>query len=511
MSLSSKVKSLNELALILQKLKTEGKKIIHCHGVFDLIHPGHIRHFHAAKLLGDVLVVTITRDEHVNKGPGRPVFTDVLRAEIIAALEFVDYVAINHWSNAVETIKKLKPHVYVKGKDYADAEKDETRGIILEREAIESVGGKVHFTDEITFSSSALLNEYFGAYPESVKNFLRAFKQKYPPDKVVEKLKDLKDTKALLIGETILDEYHFVDPIGKPPKGTHIAAKLLSEEIYAGGILACANNMADFCGCVELVTAIGKRDNKEELIREKLRPNILPNFFYYEQAPTIVKRRFLDPVYFSKLFEIYVCDDSLAVELEDKIGNYIADVLKKRNYDLVFILDYGHGLLTPKLINLLCSSNAFLTVNAQTNTANLGFNPITKYSRANYFCLDYKELRLAFADKHSDLEKLIEKLGQRVSFPGAICVTLGPRGAVIYNPEDRTTFNIPVLSQSIIDTTGAGDAFFSVTAPCVAKGFPPELAGFIGNAVGALAVTVVGNREPVEAAQLLRFITTLLK
>jgi len=237
----------------------------------------------------------------------------------------------------------------------------------------------------------------------------------------------------------------------------------------------------------------------------------LPKFFYYGQAPTIVKRRFLDSAYFNKLFEIYVCDDSLAIELEDKIGDYIADVLQKRNYDLVLILDYGHGLLTYKLINLLCSNNIFLAVNAQTNAANMGFNPITKYRRANYFCLDIPELRLAFQDKHSDLEKLIEKLAQSISLPGAICVTLGPHGAIAYNPEDKTIFNIPVLSQNIVDTTGAGDAFFSITAPCVAKGLPSDLVGFIGNAAGALAVTIVGNREPVGTAQLLKFITALLK
>jgi len=509
MSLNPKVKSLDELAMILQKLKIEGKKIIHCQGVFDLIHLGHIRHLEAAKALGDILVVTVTTDKYVDKGPGRPVFTQELRAESIAALECVNYVAINAWPTAVETIRRLRPDIFVYGNEYMQKAEDETR--VSEYEAVESVGGMIHFTDEITFSSSALLNEYFGIYPEPVNNFLKTFKQKYPADQVIERLKGLKNIKALLIGETILDEYHFVDPIGKPPKGTHIAAKLLSEEVHAGGILACANNLAGLCDHVELITAIGKRDNKEKLIRGKLRPNILPRFFYYGRAPTIIKRRFLDPAFFNKLFEIYVCDDSLAIELEDKIGSYIADVLQKRNYDLVLVLDYGHGLLTPKLINLFCSSHVFLAVNAQTNTANMGFNPITKYFRANYFCLDDKELRLAFQDKHSDLEKLIEKLGQKVSLPGAVCVTLGSRGAIAHNPEDKTIFSIPVLSQKIIDTTGAGDAFLAITAPCVARGFPSELVGFIGNAAGALAVTIVGNREPVTTEAFLNFVKTLLK
>src|SRR3989344_295729 len=246
MALSQKVKNLDELALILQKLKSDGKKIIHCHGVFDLMHPGHVRHFHAAKVLGDVLVVTITPDKYVNKGPGRPVFTEELRTESIAALECVNYVAINLWPKAVETIKILRPDVYVKGGDYAEADKDETRGIYLEREAVESVGGRIHFTDEITFSSSSLINEYFEVYPEPVKNFLKNFRERYSALRVIEQLKGLKKLRVLLIGETILDEYHYVAAIGKPPKGDHIAAEIIGEEVHAGGVLACANHVANF-------------------------------------------------------------------------------------------------------------------------------------------------------------------------------------------------------------------------------------------------------------------------
>ena len=113
-SARAKVKTLAELATITVQLRAAGKTVAHCHGVFDLVHPGHIRHFEAASRLGDVLIVTVTRDEFVNKGPGRPVFPEQLRAESIAALGCVDYVAINKWPTAVETIALIKPDVYVK-------------------------------------------------------------------------------------------------------------------------------------------------------------------------------------------------------------------------------------------------------------------------------------------------------------------------------------------------------------------------------------------------------------
>jgi len=92
-----KIVPLDELAQIVSQLKAEGKKVVHCHGVFDLLHPGHILHFQAARGLGDILVVTITRDAYVDKGPGRPVFKERLRAESLAALEVIDYVAFNDW------------------------------------------------------------------------------------------------------------------------------------------------------------------------------------------------------------------------------------------------------------------------------------------------------------------------------------------------------------------------------------------------------------------------------
>ena len=98
--IEKKILTLDELAKVIQDLKSKGKTVVQCHGVFDLLHPGHIRHFVAAHEQGDILVATVTQDEHVGKGPGRPVFDQRLRAESIAALEPVDYVAINKWLDA---------------------------------------------------------------------------------------------------------------------------------------------------------------------------------------------------------------------------------------------------------------------------------------------------------------------------------------------------------------------------------------------------------------------------
>ena len=155
-----KIVELEELGKILQDLKSKGKKIVLCHGCFDLMHPGHIKYFQASSKMGDVLIVTVTPDIYVDKGPDRPVFNQYLRADSIAALECVDYVAINKWPTAEETLRLLKPDIYVKGQEFKDLE-DKTGKLQNEYEIIQEIGSQVKFTDEIVFSSTDLLNKHF--------------------------------------------------------------------------------------------------------------------------------------------------------------------------------------------------------------------------------------------------------------------------------------------------------------------------------------------------------------
>ena len=155
-----RVVELNILPEELKKLKQAGKKIVLCHGCFDLMHPGHIKHFQAAKKMGNILVITISPDRYVDKGTGRPVFDQVLRAESIAALECVDYVAINKWPTAEETLRFLRPDLYVKGQEFNNF-KDKTGKLQKENEAAKELGIKISFTHEIVFSSTELIKKHF--------------------------------------------------------------------------------------------------------------------------------------------------------------------------------------------------------------------------------------------------------------------------------------------------------------------------------------------------------------
>lgn len=507
-AIRAKIKTIAELAEISARLRGEGKRIVLCHGVYDLLHPGHLRHLEAARAEGDVLFVTLTRDEWVGKGPGRPVFNQRLRAETLAALQAVDYVAVNEWKIADETIRRLKPHVYAKGSDYKDREKDVTGGIHKEEAAIEAVGGRIHFTDEITFSSTELLNEHFGVYPDEAQNFLKEFRTRHTLERVGEALEQVKGMKVLVIGDTIVDEYTYCQAMGKSPKETIVSTRYVSEERFAGGILACANHVAGYCRDVDLVTVLGLQEPHEEFIRKHLKPNVEPTFFWREDARTIVKRRFVDPAFLTKMFEMsHLTDTPLPKAAEASVADHLTKTLSR--YDLVLVADYGHGFLSRALVELLSRKSKFLAVNTQTNSANVGYNLITKYPRVDYICIDEPEMRLAAADKYGPIEPVVTRVaGQTKNRRTA--VTRGHLGCLMHD-QGLGFFEVPVFSTRIVDRVGAGDAFLSITAPLAATGIPAELLGFMGNAAGALKVTIVCNRTAVEPVPLMKFMTALLK
>lgn len=154
-------KTLSLLELASLRDRSPGRKLVQCHGVFDVLHIGHLYYFESARSLGDVLIVTITHDRFVRKGPGRPRFPVATRLKMIAALELVDFVSVSDFATASESIRTLRPDFYVKGPDYRDKESDLSRGIFEEEAAVISVGGELRFTSDRTESSSKLIQEFF--------------------------------------------------------------------------------------------------------------------------------------------------------------------------------------------------------------------------------------------------------------------------------------------------------------------------------------------------------------
>lgn len=504
----SKVKGIEQLAEVLASVRAEGRKVVHCHGVFDLLHVGHIRHFEKAKEMGDVLVVTTTPDKFVNKGPGRPVFNQDLRAEAIAALDCVDHVAINQWPMATETIRLLRPDFYVKGMEYQDADQDRTGGIVQEEQAVESIGGKLVFTDDIVFSSSNLINQHLDVLSPETREYLAGFTERYSSGDILKYLESARSLKVLVVGETIIDEYQYCQQIGMSAKEPILAVQYVSEDKFAGGILAVANHVASFCENVSMLTFLGRQDSHEDMIRKHLRDNVEPIFLYRENSPTIVKRRLVEAYLLQKLFEIYVMGDQTASESEDRdLCARLEQVLPE--YDLVIVADYGHGMLTSDAIDLLCKKARFLAVNTQANAGNRGFNTISKYPKADFVCLTSMEIALEERSRQATVRDMILSVSHKLNC-AQLVVTQGKNGNTVYR-ETEGFFEVPALASQVVDTMGAGDSVFSIASLLVVQGAPMEMVGLVGNAVGAEAVATLGHERFIDQVSLYRHIETLLK
>ena len=247
--MKEKIFNLSNLSVKVSKLKNQGKKIVHCHGVFDVLHLGHIQHFASAKKRGDVLVVTITPDDFVNKGPNRPVFPLKIRMQCIAALGNVDFVAANNTADAISAIKILKPDIYCKGKDYKNKKSDITGKIVSEEKTVKKLGGEIYYTQDELLSSSKIINNTGFNLTTDQKKFLdkiRLNKKLNNKKKLNDNINSFSKLNVLVIGETILDEYVYCEALGKSGKDPVLVLRELYSERYLGGALSIAKKFIKF-------------------------------------------------------------------------------------------------------------------------------------------------------------------------------------------------------------------------------------------------------------------------
>jgi bifunctional ADP-heptose synthase (sugar kinase/adenylyltransferase) len=398
--------------------------------------------------------------------------------------------------------------VYAKGVEYVQRDQDVSGKIIEEERAILAVGGRLHFTNEMTFSSSKLLNDHFSVFPPETEAWLRAFRKRYSAERVLGFLERTAALKAVVVGEAILDEYVFCNGLGKSTKEPILAFRYGSTEAHAGGSLAVANHLAGFCREVELICCLGERDRREDFIRQQLLPNVRLHAVTRPGAPTIHKRRFIDIHTGARVFELYVMDDAPSQPQEEAaLLEVLDEVLGEA--DVAVVSDYGHGMLTPPVIGTLCESARFLAVNTQTNAGNQGLNTISRYPRADYVCLDGHEIVLETRRRHGAWRDLVLDVTTRINCP-RFTLTLGSKGSLHYESGVGFT-EAPALATCVADRVGAGDAVLAVTSLLVAQGTPWDVVGLIGNVVGAEMVAELGNRISVSRFPVTKHVMSLLK
>ena len=504
----NKIQSLEELSKIIIKLKKNKKKISLCHGVFDLLHPGHINHFAQAKKKADILVVSLTSDRFVLKGPGRPYFKENLRLQSVASLEVVDYVLISDQKSSLQIIKRLKPDFYFKGSDYKIQKDDLTGKIELEKKEVKKNGGKIVFTSGISFSSSKIINkEFFFSKEQSV--FLYKLKKKYSNQEIIKTIDLIKKNIPLVMGEAIIDDYIFCKAIGKSGKEPYMVMQEKKSEKYLGGVLSIAQNLGEFSKQVNLLTLIGSKENYKKKIKRELKKNI--NFDYIEKknSPTILKKRFIEEVDNNKLLGIYsINDDQLDQNEQDLF-------LKKynkhdKNSNLTIITDYGHGLFNEKIINEISKKKNFLAINAQVNSFNLGYHNISKYKKADLMLMNETEARHELRDKSSDRSDLIKKLSKKIKSK-FIAITHGKNGASIYSSKNKKLVRVPAFARNVVDKVGAGDALFPILAICLKSNIPTEIAIFIASVSAAINAENYASKNILNLNYLKKYLEHMLK
>lgn len=491
----SKILPPQDMAAFVADAARDGRTVALCHGYFDLLHIGHIRHLQYAKGLADILVVSVIPDRFAANADRNLAFDETDRAQSVAALDCVDRVALLPDPALDAVLTGLRPHIVVVGQNIRleDVKDHPTR--YPSQDVLQRLGVRLACSEEISFSSTSRINRYYSTFDDEMREFVSLLRSRHSLDAVQGWLRKIYDLKILVIGDTILDEYQYCSTLGASSKDPIIAMRYLSHDLFAGGVLAVANHVAGFVREVGLVTLLGEKERQEDFVRAHLHDNVTPTFYTQPDAPTIVKRRFLDGYALNKLFELYVMDDGGIPPDEDA---RLVAALKERlgDYDLVIAADFGHGMISQNVRNLLAERARFLAVNTQANAGNRGFHTISRYPRADFISLAEHELRLETRNTSLPVDQLLHQLTETMPC-GTIAVTRGKIGCVIRDPKGRIV-TVPAFARKVVDRIGAGDAFFSIAALAAQVGAPADLVGFLGNTVGALAVEIIGNEKAVD-------------
>ncbi len=503
MNIKSKKKffTLETLSKKTDLLKNEKKRIILCHGVFDVLHLGHIKHLIKAKSLGDVLVVSFTKNKFVDKGPNRPYFNLNQRMEAVAALTCVDFVTYNNLDSAVDVLKKIKPFIYCKGSDYKSLKDDVSKKIISEKKILEKYNGKLFFTNEDHYSSSKILSNYNLSLNNIQKKFIRNISSKKNLN--IKKLFDkLKKQKMLILGEIIIDKYTYCEPLGKSGKDPIMMFAKGKDEIFLGGVGAIANHASQFSNNISLLAMIGDKNNYIEFIKKKISKKIKAFFYQKKNSSTIEKQKFLDKLTLNKVVGFYKFNDQIISSTEEeKVYNKIKNKLNKDS--VILISDYGHGFISKNFSKKLSKLKNFTALNSQVNAANSGTHSVKKYFNIDLVIINETELRNELRDKEGDLKKLMTDIAFLNNFK-ILVVTRGKEGAILYNKKLKKFFICPAFAEKVVDKIGSGDAMLATIALAYKITKDEEISLLIGSLAAAQQVQFIGNKKSIDGSKLIK-------
>jgi bifunctional ADP-heptose synthase (sugar kinase/adenylyltransferase) len=353
-----------------------------------------------------------------------------------------------------------------------------------------------------------LLNQYFSQRDERQQSAIDQIKRAMTCADVESIIESLANVKVLVVGEPIIDTYVFCEAEGLSSKSPSISARFESQEDYAGGSLAIANHLASLGCTVGLLITDGGEEYVNRLFTKSLDPQITLERYLTPGIPTPRKTRYLTHFRSQRIFELMHLRSDQWRQLDPMpFANKLRELAA--NYDLVVAADYGHGLFEGEVLSSLGDLNQFVALNVQTNSGNFGFNPFTKHKNFNYLSIDERECRVGTHDRLSPIEELARKtMVQQVCSPAS--VTIGASGSMYFTAEGDEHL-CPSFFLDVVDTTGAGDAYFAITSLLVHLQTPAAVIPVLGNCFAGLKTRIIGNKSAVAKVDLLRTVQSILR
>ncbi|MFI4855818.1 MAG: PfkB family carbohydrate kinase [Phycisphaerales bacterium JB065] len=505
---NSKIVGRAELLRLRQQAKRDGRSVVQCHGCFDIVHPGHIRHLQHAARQGDLLLVTITADACVNKGDGRPLFSEELRAENLAALDCVDLVYVNPDPTAEKLLDEVRPDIFIKGREY---ESNNDPRFAAEREAVERHGGRVVFSSgDIVFSSTALVSA-MEHREDPVHARLRQLAQahKLTAERVSSLVGALKGQRIVVVGEPIIDTYIYCDRPDVASESAVLSLRPLERVSYDGGAAVIARHIAALGGSPVLVTAL-PQTHQAELFRERMSDLGIEVRSIAVEAPMLEKQRLL--VGSQKVMKLdLVRPLALDSVKRSELLELAKDAAQEHGgADGAILADFGLDLLTPRSLAEMCEALRG-AVGFVAGDVSGRKSALLSMKKVDLLCPTEVEMRAAVSDYDSSLNSVVWKLMQQTGAKQVI-TTMGDEGLIAFDRvrgasgEDWSTRvtgeHIPSLCPYAVDNLGCGDALLAATTMVRIAGAELPEAALLGAVAASIEAGMVGNHA-VDAAHLL--------
>lgn len=482
------------------RIKFKNKKVGLCHGVFDIVHLGHIKHFEQAKKNVDILLVSVTADKFVKKGFSQPYNNENKRVLFLSSINFIDYVFLNDFPTADSVIKLLKPNFYFKGKDYLQG--DFTKNLEKEKKILRKQNGVIKFTTSKIMSSTKIINNFFLDWNKEQKEYLLNASKKYNFEQLLKIFEKIKEKEINIMGEIILDKYVYTNFVGVTSKDPAMSLIKKDSETIPGGALAVAMILSKFSKRINFYTC-----GKTEIFMNFLKDYKNIYIFNLDDKKNIqIKTRFINFNRFEKILQITNFKNNPTNEKIFKNLNKYKNNLK----DHIMICDYGIDMFDFKVINLLENLKIKSFLNVQTNSLNYGFNLFTKYKKFNYLCLDDREWKLGIRQEELNsnlILKFVSKISKNKKY--ILAHTMGKNGSKIYL--NNKNYYAPVFLNQTKDTTGCGDAYYAITSLLILNNVKDlNLVVFLGNLYAGIHGQYFGNKHITNRVDFLKYTKSIL-